>query len=298
MRLRRLLCGSTATCLLTACASAPTSPPASTEKAPTSASAPAATAPEVLKLTPYQTAGHRTVEASVGGQTLPFIFDTGGGITLITPELAAAAGCEPVGRLVGYRMRGDRVDFARCDDVDLVAPGATLRDRTVGVFDINALLPPEWPALGGLITLSSVEGQHVRLDLGGGAVEVRPPPPLPDAAAKQLNVVRQASGFSIVVLIPSPTATGELWLELDTGSSAPLLLAPHAAQMLGVETVDQDDGRKTFTSATIALPGVGPVQTSGGVVDMIYDGNIGAPLIERFIWELDLAHDTVVVHER
>jgi hypothetical protein len=252
---------------------------------------------DILTLTPYQTAGHRTVQASVGGQTLPFIFDTGGGVTLITPALAEAAGCTPIGRLVGYRMRGERVDFGRCDGVVPRAAGATLTDRTVGVFDINALLPPDWPALGGLITLASFEGRLVTVDLAGGEVRAAPSP-APAADAVRMNVVRQASGFSLVVLIPSPTPTGDLWLELDTGSSAPLLLAPHAAKMLGVETTQKGDGPPVFEAASLSLPGVGRVQTPGAVVDMIYDGNIGAPLIERFIWELDLAHERVRVLDR
>ncbi len=49
-------------------------------------------------------AGLVTIDVTINGETMPFLFDTGGGATLVTPEFAAAIGCEPWGRWVGYRM--------------------------------------------------------------------------------------------------------------------------------------------------------------------------------------------------
>jgi hypothetical protein len=252
--------------------------------------------PTTLTLTPYERHGHKAVSVVIDGTSTPFLFDTGGGISLITPETAKQIGCAPFGNLVGYRMRGERVDFQRCDDIPLTIDGLTVRHDTVGVFDLNALLPPKWPRVGGMVTLASFEHSQVSVDLGAGRVDVSDDN-LPKSDSSPLKLVRQASGFSLVVLVPVETSRGTLWLELDSGSSAPLLLAPHAADLLGASkdhaVATKTDGKGAASQAepfdvTLDLPNVGPVDTSAKVVDMIYDGNIGAPLMARFRWRLDL----------
>ncbi|WP_041592540.1 aspartyl protease family protein [Terriglobus roseus] len=104
--------------------------------------------------------------AEIGGKPGVFLFDTGGGITVITPESAKAIGCAPWGQLSGFRMRGDRVDMTRCNDVSVRANGATLMTATVGVFDFAKLLPKDAPPLAGSVALSSFTGKVVTIDLG------------------------------------------------------------------------------------------------------------------------------------
>ena len=45
----------------------------------------------------------QTVDVEIGGRRLPFLFDTAGGATLVTPALANDIGCEPFGRATGSR---------------------------------------------------------------------------------------------------------------------------------------------------------------------------------------------------
>ena len=45
----------------------------------------------------------RSMTVTVGDAAHPFIFDTGGGETMITPEVASAIGCTPYGRAIGFR---------------------------------------------------------------------------------------------------------------------------------------------------------------------------------------------------
>ena len=59
----------------------------------------------------------RSLSVTVGHATHPFIFDTGGGETLISPDLASGIGCRPYGRAIGFRMGGEQVAFEYCDDV-------------------------------------------------------------------------------------------------------------------------------------------------------------------------------------
>jgi hypothetical protein len=90
---------------LTACTSAPTGP-ASPGASPGSAA-------REIPLDPYL-GRLRTLDVTVAGETLPFLFDTAGGVTLLTVEAAERAGCEPFGAGVGFRHDGSPVTLSRC----------------------------------------------------------------------------------------------------------------------------------------------------------------------------------------
>jgi hypothetical protein len=111
-------------------------------------------APTTLALAPYMGA-LRTVDVTIGKLELPFVFDTGGGDTFVTPAVASAVGCTPYGRLVGFRMSGERVDSPRCGKLPLRIAGVD-RDVEVAVFDIMSLLPDGVPELGGIVSLHTL----------------------------------------------------------------------------------------------------------------------------------------------
>src|SRR5262245_3762638 len=98
--------------------------------------------PVELALKPYAV-GLFTVEGRIGELRAPFLFDSGGGSTVLSPATAAATGCTLFGRGTGFRHDGQRVDGQRGTPVDL-ALGAFTRRGEVGVLDLDALLggPP------------------------------------------------------------------------------------------------------------------------------------------------------------
>ena len=76
-----------------------------------------------------------SIRVKVGDQDELFLFDTAGGITVITPQTAEAIGHRPWGQITGYRMRGDRVDIGEHIGIDTAAlfdgPSAALESCTV-----------------------------------------------------------------------------------------------------------------------------------------------------------------------
>ena len=66
----------------------------------------------------------------------------------------------------------------------------------------------------------------------------------------------------------------------------------HHAARKGTEG---DLGSWDVPTVALPLPGVGDIKTPAKVMDIIYDGNIGAPLIERLRWQLDLRHRQVSI---
>jgi hypothetical protein len=79
-----------------------------------------------------------TINVQVGNKTYPFLFDTGGGITTISPSIAKEIGCEPFGQITGFNAGGTRLDFKRCDNVDFRLGNFSTCVNT-GVFEIFAL---------------------------------------------------------------------------------------------------------------------------------------------------------------
>ncbi len=72
--------------------------------------------------------------------------------------------------------------------------------------------------------------------------------------------------------------------------------------MLGVDLATAehhaDEGKPEWwgiEQVSLKLPGVPAVTTKAKAMDIIYDGNIGAPLMERFIWTLDLPNQRLAL---
>ena len=108
----------------------------------------------------YQTA----IRASVDGHVGLFLFDTGEGVSTISPAFASKIGCEPWGRISGFRMSGERLDFQRCDNVVFDARGEHFKAPIAGVFDVMSLLGPDVPILDGALGLDIFTGRVITIE--------------------------------------------------------------------------------------------------------------------------------------
>jgi len=233
----------------------------------------------------------RTVEVRVGAQDATMILDTGGGVTVITPDLAERIGCTPWGQLSGFRLSGERLTMTRCDEVAIGVGGQSLGDRNIGVFDLASLLPPEAPQIDGILSLDVLATTPFTLELGAARMTLETPETLAARTAGAIEIPirfhRQAGGASLTVMARVPTASGDLWMQLDAGSDAPLLIPPSSAAAMGL------DAAQARQAAELRLTGVAggevshPVQLR--VRDMIIDGNIGLPVMKDWIMTFDLA---------
>ena len=225
-----------------------------------------------------------TVEVEIEGERVDFILDTAAGMTCITPGLADRLGRAPFGRLVGHRMNGDPVSMARCGNLELGIGEAVIGHTTVGVFDLMKLLPPEWPELAGILSLASFRDQPFSIDVDREALtletansliercEGRPRLPMMEA--------RQMQGFALDLFLALETERGRLWLELDLGNTGLVLLAPHAAELLGCADGDRHE---------LDVAGLGSFVSEVAVKDLIYDGNLGATFFAGRTLSFDLA---------
>lgn len=229
-------------------------------------------------------------QADVDGKPRRFLLDTAGGITVISQPFADSIGCKPWGRVTGFRMRGDRVDAPRCDDVGLTAAGLPLKAPTAGVIDFSTLLPKDAPPLDGSVALDAFAGRAVTLDLSGRRLIVETPDSLKARARQGVEVPvrfsREAMGLALTPFVAAPTAKGRIWLELDCGSTGALVIGKHVADLLGLDPAIQK-------GQSVEMTLVGGPKISGKVLveDMILDGNIGVPALQQWVVTLDLAEE-------
>ena len=245
--------------------------------------------PVVIPLEPYLGVLW-AFQGEADGKPRRFLLDTAGGITGVSADFAKSIGCAPWGRVTGFRMRGDRIDLPRCDDVALKAAGQPLVVPTAGVIDFATLLPKDAPPLDGSVALDAFAGHAVTLDIAHRRLIVETPASLKTRAAQGVEVPvrfsREATGLALTPFVAVPTPKGRIWLELDCGSVGALVLAKHVAPVLGL-----DPETKSGQSAELSL--VGGPKFGGKVLveDMILDGNIGLPVLETWVVTLDLANE-------
>jgi hypothetical protein len=230
----------------------------------------------------------KSVQVSVGRDTLPFIFDTGGGFTTITPEVAKNIGCAPFGRLTGFRHNGERIEVQRCGKTSL-GLGSMKADIETGVFDLMAVLrrSGDLPVVGGLIALNTFEKIPFTLDFANDKLIIESPVSLKERArgmnSLSARLSRQAGGASMDLFIEVEAKTGTIWLELDSGNNGPVILSKHAVTQLGLDTT------QSSLPVTLNVIGLGPVKNEAVVSDLIYDGLLNTKFLNDIILTIDLA---------
>jgi hypothetical protein len=249
----------------------------------------AADTPQSIKLGSYQGA-QTTVQASVAGHDGTFLFDTGGGITIISPALAEAAGCTPWGNITGFRMRGDRLDVPRCDNIGVAIDGGHFIAPIASVFDLAKISPKDAPH-DGLIALDVFAGKAVTFEPAAGKLTVETPGSLASRAAHMtavpVRLVRDSQGVALTVDIGVPTPKGMAWMEIDSGSDDTAVDVSKAiAPLLGIDPANP----KRQPIHVVLAPGLVLQGTARPIDGLIMDGNIPIHYLKDWIITLDLAN--------
>jgi hypothetical protein len=229
----------------------------------------------------------RTIQVRVGADTADYLFDTGGGVTVISPRDSAALGCTRGGKMFGVRLTGEALSGRGCANVTLgVGPLEVTGDA--GVLDLAKLLGPGAPAVRGQISLMSFAHRLLTVDLAHDRLILETPASLAARVRTMTPVdVRLATGegggaLGAFVGVRAPSGA-ELWFEWDSENNGSTLIAPYAAALFGADS--------TASAADVHLPlarGTDvtvPVRLKG---DMIHDGVLSAAFIERAVWTVDL----------
>ena len=239
----------------------------------------------VLKLEPYRKSVAMRVVAN--GKPGRFALDTAGGTTVVSPAYAAAAGCKPWGRMVGFQMSGNRLEMPRCDDFTFSVGGHVLTTLAAGVLDVTPFVAKDAEPLEGSLALDAFDGQTITIDFAAGELVVESP-----ASAKQriasarelpLRLVREG-GVALAAMVEVPTRQGPVRFELDSGNGGTILVSKPYATLFGLDPDAPGPQRGAFDLA----PGI---RAEGMMFtpDLTIDGNIGMPFLKDWVVTLDLA---------
>lgn len=231
---------------------------------------------------------HRTIRIRVGRDTVDFILDTGGGITLVDSALAERIGCNRTPRSVGFRMNGERVGGPRCAGFALGIGPLTVHEN-VGPMNLARLVGDTLGRIRGILALTAFTGRAITLDLPHDRLILETPV---SAAARTRSMrrvlMRLATGqdgasLGVFVGLTVPGASAPLWVEWDSGHGATTFISPGALAFVGQDSAARTaELRASFDGRDTLLL---PVQRK----DIIYDGVLSAAAIERATWTVDLA---------
>lgn len=240
-----------------------------------------------IELKPYL-GQQTTIKASINGVEGTFLFDTGEGLSSISPSFADKIGCKPWGQVSGFRMSGERLDTPHCDNLRLTAGAMQTELPAVAIIDLMKFIGTAVPVVDGAIGLDAVAGKKItiipRKELiletdSSLAKRVQHGKELP------VRLVRDVEGLALSVDGAVSTSSGTAWMELDTGNGGSLVIGNHIAPLLGLAA----DLSKP-TPAKFELANGITVEGNARTRSLIMDGNIGAQFLNRWELSLDLAY--------
>jgi len=244
----------------------------------------------VVELTPHPGGTEMmTVHATVRGHEGNFIFDTGGGISYISPAFAQTIGCKPWGQITGFTLTAQRLDMPRCDNLSLDIACRRFGSPIFGVFDIMKFMPAGVPRIDGSIGLDVFAGRAITLSLAQRKLTIESRSTMRRRITRgrevPIRLVREAGGVALTVYVAVPTPEGMAWMEIDCGNGGANVIGKHLAGLLKL-----DAGKKEPQPASFLLAGGIPVQGMARVNEtLIMDGNIGARFLINWDLTLDLA---------
>jgi hypothetical protein len=228
------------------------------------------------------------LHAVINGQPGTFLFDTGVGVSNLSPALVQKIGCRPWGRITGFRMTGERIDNQHCDGIVVELSGQRLLAPVVSTANIMALLGPNVPPVDGALGLDVFASQAISI-IPRRSIVIESPASLAariaNAQELPIRVVRDVEGIALSVDAAVRTSSGTAWMELDGGNGGSMVVANHIAPLLGLKTDISTPEPVSFSLANgIAVEGMARTR------DLIMDGNISAQFLNNWILTLDLPH--------
>jgi hypothetical protein len=242
-------------------------------------------APQVIKLERFRKALW-TVRVTINGKSGDFLFDTGGGHTLVTSDFARGIGCKFVGRITGYNMFGKRIDTPYCNDVAIQAGTVPLGRGAIGTIDFGTQFAGD-KTPDGLLALDAFDGKVITIDQAAATLTIETPNSLEQRTKSMvelpLRVSRECSARCLSVFLGVPRPEGMTWLILDSAAGGVSLIAKDYAAAFGLDANAKDQRLRLDVA-----PGIS-VDSPVIVTDMIMDGNLGQPFMSRYMITLDLA---------
>jgi hypothetical protein len=251
------------------------------------------TEPVEISLNPY-VGRFVTVNALAGDDTLKLLFDTGGGQTFIGPDVAHHLGCIPSGRSVGFRMTGEMLESRYCHDISLSINGVSFHHESIGVWDINNVLPKDLPRLDGILSLKTFLNQPFTIDLSSKRLILETRESLEDRTNTMTRLEsRVATGTdgSELTLFLRGKIRDYGWFLFDSGNLDVVLVSQHLAN----NNLNDSTASSGIWESELQLKNLSSVPTRFKTREIIYDGALSEEFIRKWVFTFDLSINAVWV---
>jgi hypothetical protein len=249
---------------------------------------------DTIRLEPYL-GNLKKMETRIGNQTCELLFDTGGGETLLSPEILGQLGKAVYGRVTGYRMNGDKVSYQKCDSITLSIEGKPYFHQTLGVWDIMTLLPAGWPHLDGVISLKTFQDRILTLDVAANRLVVETAGSLKKLGLKKpipnVRFANSLDGNELTIFLGIPEKGRTYYFLLDSGNITNILISHVTAHEWGLQSASANEMRELIPVSFRI--GEQVVNSNPVAADIVYDGALNFDLMSRFIFVIDFRKQQV-----
>lgn len=239
---------------------------------------------QIIKLQRFRKALWK-IRVALKGKEGDFLFDTGGGVTLVTEQFSKDIECRFWGRSTGYNMFGKRGDGPHCDDVPIAAGDVRLTPVNIGKMDFTGMFPGDKDP-DGLLSLDAFDGKVITIDQKAATLIIETDKSLKKRTKNMteypFRLARECSGRCLGGFLGVITLDGMTWLNIDTGAGGVSLISKEYAATFGLDPAKRDQHLNFPISPEVTIGG--PVM----ITDMIMDGNLGQPFLARYIITMDL----------
>ena len=224
----------------------------------------------------------KSVKVEIEGKTYNFLFDTGGGITIVSPKIIEDINKSSYGNSVGFRMSGEKVESKLCDSIDIKIGGLSFHHPYVGVFDIMSLLPKEFEQIDGLISLKTFENSKITLNLNENKLTIESERSFREKV-KNMNLVKSRfangpNGSELNIFIGFEVNHHLWWFLFDSGNIAQTKISALVAQEWGI--IDRENEITEIGKQKFKIAG-DSIVTPTMIDNIIYDGALSFDFIQQ-----------------
>jgi hypothetical protein len=234
----------------------------------------------------------KQAEVTINGKPYAFLFDTGGGETFISNEIAKSLGKHVYGNSTGFRMSGEIVKYERCDSILIDFGPIRIFHSTLGVWDIMKILPEGLPKLDGVISLKTFHDKLVTLDLANEKIILERPSSyrkrIKAMTLLQSRFATGPDGNELTIFINISRNNHRYWFLFDSGNLDHLILSNKTVSEWGVERdtlVTVEMGKHRATQKVVGK-------------DIIYDGALNYALLSNYVFTINFQKKQIWVSSR
>jgi hypothetical protein len=281
-----------------------------------SPSAPNAPKAVISRSVPFEYVGQDwlKVAAEVGDQPTHLLFDTGGGLTILSRTLCTKMQCVPDGTFSGKRMSGQSIEVSMARVPSITIGSRRVLNARVAVLDTSGLLHPDL-GVDGIGGLDLFRDQAVTIDYAKHQLVMEDAISL-DARKKSgiaTKVRVENDGPSTVVYLPLQISLQlpPAEMEVDTGSRD-LILDERFMAPLGIPTIGpnvrvvggKDETANEFVRyfsilpRALSVPSAPNISAPTGATVMfqkiIHDGLVGHSFLSAHTVTFDVANGEMI----